>query len=97
VIHQHTITLASAAANESGLSSYVLRDLFDVLVKGAEQSLRFRIEGRSVSTASGPSPSWLRPASDFQMIDLQRTDSSRTMRIETRSLIDSMPDKFPPR
>lgn len=93
MIHEHTITLKGPAASEAGLSGHVLRDLFGVLVQGAEQSLRFRLEGRS--TARGTAPAWLRPASDFQMVDLARGVGTRTMRIEARSLVESMPDRFP--
>ena len=93
MIHKHTITLAGPAADGRGLSGHVLRDLFDVLVQGAEQSLRFRLEGRS--TARGVAPAWVRSASDFEMTDLERSDGTRTMRLEARPLIESMPEKFP--
>lgn len=92
MIHKHTITLWGPAASEPGISGHLLRDLFDVLVQGAEQSLRFRIEGRS--SARGAVPAWLRDASDFQMIDLASGTGARTMRVEARALVDSMPDRF---
>lgn len=93
MMHQHTITLAGPAASAEGLSSHVLRDLFDVLVQGAEQSLRLRIEGRS--TARGTAPAWLRPASDFQMIDIERGEGQRTLKLVAPALIDTMPGRFP--
>lgn len=92
MVHEHTITLIGERARDRGLSGHVLRDLFRVLIDGSEQSLRFRLEGRS--TARGTPPAWLRPASDFQMVELSRTNDSQTLRLEARALVDSMPDKF---
>ena len=92
MIHEHTITLKGAAIDGAGLSGHVLRDLFAVLVQGAEQSLRYRMEGRS--TARGTSPSWLRSASDFQMLEVSAGTHERTLHLEARSLVDSMPEKF---
>ncbi len=92
MIREHTITLWGPAATEVGVSGHLLRDLFDVLVQGAEQSLRFRIEGRS--SARGAAPAWLRSASDFRMIDLVAGNGARTMRVEARSLVDTMPERF---
>lgn len=92
MVHEHTITLRGPAAETAGLSAHLLRDLFDVLVQGAEQSLRFRLEGRS--SPSGSPPAWLRNAADFEMVDLARSRSGRTFRLKAKSLVDSMPERF---
>lgn len=92
MIHEHTVTLTGDAVESEGISGHLLRDLFDVLVQGAEQSLRFRLEGRS--TARGTQPAWLRAASDFRMVELHRGQRMRSLKLEATSLVESMPGKF---
>lgn len=90
--HTHTITLAGPGLDAPGMSSRLIRDLFDVLVQGAEQSLRFRMEGRS--TARGAAPAWLKPASDFRMLEIADGKAKRTFKLDAPSLIETMPDTF---
>ncbi|MDP1920253.1 MAG: hypothetical protein Q8L14_28670 [Myxococcales bacterium] len=92
MVHEHTITLRGPALDGPGVSGHLLRDLFGVLVQGAEQSLRFRLEGRS--TFRGTQPAWLRSAADFQMLEIERARGSRTLKLEALSLLESMPDRF---
>ncbi len=90
--HDHTITLKGPALESAGTSGHLLRDVFGVLVQGAEQSLRFRLEGRSASR--GSQPAWLRGAADFQMIELSSGRRVRTLKHQARSLRESMPERF---
>lgn len=92
MVHNHTITIKGPAAAAAGLSGHLLRDLMDVLVQGAEQSLRFAIEGRSAAT--GTPPTWLRAAADFDMIDLSKSPRGRTFKLEARPMLESLPDRF---
>ncbi len=92
MMHEHVITLRGAAASEAGLSGHLLRDLMNVLVVGAEQSLRYRLDGRS--TARGTPPGWLRSASDFELIAMERGPGRRAFRVQARPLVDTMATRF---
>lgn len=76
---------------EDRISGHLFRDLLDVLVEGAERTLRFRIEGRS--SAMGPYPKWLRPAADFALVREPKLGANQAI-IEARPLVETMPDRF---
>ena len=89
---EHHITLRGPALERRGVSSHLLRDVVALLVQGTERSLRYRLEGRS--TAPGALPSWLRPASDFQLIAIGEAQGTRTFEVHAQPLLESMPERF---
>lgn len=91
-MREHIITIAGPAVEEPGLSGHLLRDLSHVLVTGAEQALRYRLDGKS--TARGPQPSWLRQAADFQFTSLDLSSKRRAFGLHARSLVESMASQF---
>ena len=88
----HTIRLKGEAAHGDRISGHLFRDLFSVLVDGAERAVRFNIDGQS--SAPGPTPKWLRPASDFVLVRRPDLDAS-TFVIEGKPLREALPDRFP--
>lgn len=90
--HEHVITLRGTSAGDERVSGHLLRDLLDILVEGSEQTLRYRIEGRS--TARGTPPGWLRPASDFQIEALHAAGEPLAFKVDARPLAEVMPEKF---
>src|SRR5687768_2041914 len=90
--NEHVIRLQGAAAGGPGVSGHVMRDLVEVLVTGTEQTLRYRIEGRS--TAKGTVPKWLKVASDFTLVWEPGKQDGATFAVISRPLTESLPDRF---
>jgi len=91
-MREHIIKISGSAVEEPGLSGHLLRDLTEVFVTGAEQALRYRLEGKS--TARGPQPVWLRRAADFQITSLDLHSPRRELGLQARSLVESMAEQF---
>ena len=90
--HKHTITLHGGGASKERISAHLFRDLLDLLVDGAEKSLRYRIEGRS-TVGGGRYPRSLRPAADFVLVRGAGHEANSAV-IEARPLIETMPERF---
>lgn len=90
--HEHLITLNGTSAADERVSGHILRDLVDILVEGSEQTLRYRIEGRS--KARGTPPGWLRPASDFQIEAVHGRGEPLAFKVDAKPLAEAMPEKF---
>lgn len=88
---QHKIVLHGSGVDRDQISGHLFRDLLNVLVEGAEQALRLRIQGRS--TARGTPPTWLRSAADFSLLRPPELDASIAL-IEARPLFETMPHRF---
>jgi hypothetical protein len=86
---QHQIRFAGPAVGRDRVSAPLLSDLLRILVDGAEEILRYRLEGRS--RAKGTKPAWLRAAADFQF--LPTTDPS-VVKLEASPLRQVLPDRF---
>jgi hypothetical protein len=86
---RHEIRIAGPAVSHDRVSGPLLSDLLRIMVDGAQEVLRFRLEGRS--RAKGTKPAWLRPAADFQFLP---TGDPSLVRLEARPLRESLPERF---
>lgn len=86
---QHEIRFAGPAVGRDRVSAPVLSDLLRIMVDGAEEVLRFRLEGRS--RAKGTKPAWLRTAADFHFLP---TADPSVVKLEASPLRQVLPDKF---
>lgn len=84
----YKVKLNGSGAERDGISSFVLRDLMDVLTEGILRALRLRIEGRSA--VAGIIPAWLDVAAN---VDVYVKDAS-TIEIEAPPLHETMPERF---
>ena len=89
MMDQHRIRLIGDGAHSDRISGRLARDLLALLVEGSEQTLRFRIDGRS--SVQGPPPKWLKPAADFLL--LPSGDASSFV-VQSSPLLDTMKDRF---
>ncbi len=85
---KYKVKLKGFGAERDGISSFVLRDLMDVLTEGMLRALRLRVEGRSA--VAGMIPAWLDVAAD---VDVYVKDAS-TIEIEAPPLYATMPERF---
>ena len=85
---KHTIKLNGSRIKQHGVSSLILRDLFDVITEGSIRALRLRLEGRS--TVAGKPPSWLDAAADFEVT----VNSPNEIKVVALPLSLAVPDRF---
>jgi hypothetical protein len=86
---QHEIRFAGPAVGTDRVSAPVLSELLRIVVNGAEEVLRYRLEGRS--RAKGARPAWLRSAAEFQFLP---TRDPSVMRLEASPLRCVLPERF---
>lgn len=86
---RHEIKFTGPAVGTDRVSAPLLSDLLKIMVDGAEEVLRYRLEGRS--RAKGAKPSWLRTAADFQFLP---TGDPSVIRLEALPLRQALPDRF---
>lgn len=73
------------------LPGALVRDLLDTLDRSARGAVRLRLEGYSASR--GPTPGWLDRAARFDL-QLDAAVPDGTLRLEARTLGESLPDRF---
>jgi hypothetical protein len=89
VASRHDIRIDGPAVQGVRVAGSVLAGLLRVLVQGSERAVRYRLEGRS--KAKGSNPAWLRPASEFEVV--QAADPG-VIHLDTRPLKDTLPERF---
>ena len=89
-MERYEIRLQGAEARGNRISGPLLLDLLSILTEGSRQALRLRLDGRSKFT--GPAPSWLAPATRFDVVGIR--DGSTIVDIEAPSLAEAAPEKF---
>ena len=86
----YTICLAGPAVDDSRVPGTVARHVLDAVEHGARGAVRLRLEGQSV--VKGPSPPWLKQASDFDLVSVIEGEAG--LRLQAPSLSDALPDRF---
>ncbi len=86
---RHELKFTGPGVGTDRVSAPLLSGLLKIMVDGAEQVLRYRLEGRS--RAKGAKPAWLRAAAEFKLLP---TGDPSVVRLEALPLRQALPEKF---